>query len=223
MLIKSKIQMIDYRWDDCIIAFLLFLASMFYRPMLLGNMYSTIGMVLFILAILLMLCRNHGKIKFSHNTHGWVYITAMFLFIYCLFQCIILRSDRQQAGIQTIIILIIAVSAYYIGFSNKAVEAIFIRIVFVALMFFSCSYVISLILMLMRGWNAIQITSIDYDYFVQSGVYFPFTTTYGSMNLNGLSLKRLLGFAKESGIMQIFYVWGFYSADKYYAKQECAR
>ncbi len=216
MIDKVENNIIRYGLTDCVIAFLLVAASMFYRPMLLGNNYTPIGMILFILAIVFSVIRTRWKIKFSRSVHSRTYVTAMLLFVYCFFQAVILHSDRLQAGMQTVVLLMIAVTAFYVGFSNKAVESIFIRIIYFLLMAFVCSYIISIVLMLVWGWNAIQVTSLNYGYFIQTGVYFPFTTTYGNMTFNGIELRRLLGFARESGIMQIFYIWGFYSADKYF-------
>jgi len=79
-------------------------------------------------------------------------------------------------------------------------------ILFNGLSIFSIPYVISVIIMLISSWDSILITSYDYGYFKETEIFFPFTTTYGNMAFNGIVFKRLLGFARESGIMQIFYI-----------------
>lgn len=209
---------IIYNIQDVICAIVLFLACIFYRPMIFGNDFSAIGMILFFIAILITLCRQHGRIRFGKKEHTRTFLCADSLFIYCFLQCIILQSDKMIAGIQTCILLIVSVMAFYICFTNKKVEALFVKIVICSCAFFATSYVITISLMLVVGWDRIAISTIEYGYYINTTIYFPFTTTYGVMPLNGVLFRRLLGFARESGLMQIFYVWAFFSADKYFKK-----
>lgn len=207
-----------YNIFDAITATLLFIACICYRPMLLGNNYSNIGMSIFLILIAASIIRKKGKITLKKDSHFESYICSMLLFMYCLFQCILTNSDRMIAGIQTIVLLSVSVTAFYLILSNKSVQVIFIKILYGFMILFVASYIISTLLMLSVGWNEILLTSYDYGYYRNTDIYFPFTTTYGSMPFMGIIFRRLLGFARESGIMQIFYVWGFFSAEKYFSK-----
>lgn len=208
----------SYNRSDVFSTLLLVAASLLYRPMLLGNEYSLFGAMLFIAAMLFVILKQNGKVILRKNAHTRTYICAIILFVYCAIQCVLVGSDRINEGLVTSVLLVLAVTAFYLCFLNKAIQTLFIRFVMYAMMLFSISYVISVVLMFLVGWDSIKITSLDYGYFTTSGIYLPFTTTYGQMPLNGIIFKRLLGFARESGIMQIFYVWGFFSAEKYFSR-----
>jgi hypothetical protein len=212
----EKKKIVIYSRADWFIAMVLFVSSICYKPMILGNDYAFLGIMGYSFVIVFCLARKKGKVSIATNTHFRTYIAGILLFIYCFFQCILLKSDRQTAAIQTCILLILATSAYFVVLGNKGIAVNFIRITYYAMCFFSISYLISLALMFRGGWDSILVTTFDYSYFTKSNIYFPFTTTYGTMPLNGILLRRLLGFARESGIMQVFYIWGFYSADKYF-------
>lgn len=211
-------QYIVYKTIDLFLAVLMFMGFVCYLPMLLGVNYIAIGMGMFLLIIFLYVVRRNGRIGLAKKSGLRVYVTSMLLFFYCLVQSIVLKSDRLQIAIQTCILLMFAVTFFYIILSDRKMKALFIKTMYAVLMFFSVSYIVSVLLMLAGGWERIFITSFDYGYFTETKIFFPFTTTYGSMAFNGIVFRRLLGFARESGIMQIFYIWAFFMADKYYIR-----
>lgn len=200
-------------WIEAVIFFIGFLMS---RPMILGNIYSPIGLGILFIVTVYECCRNRGRIKINH--HFDILKALVVFFIYCAIQGIILRSDRLYDGLQTVVYLLGCAVSFYFLCKNKNVQIAFIRIMYYALSFFSLSFIISSLLMLMKDWNSIHLFDFDYGYFRDVAVYFPFTPTYGDMPFNGVIFKRLLGFSRESGIMQLFYIWGFYMADKYFDK-----
>lgn len=215
---RGEINIYYYNLYDVIIAMLLFWACMLYRPMFLGNKYSNIGMALFLLLIILSIVKQKGKLFLRKDSHYRSYLSAIFLFAYCFFQCVLTNSDRMIAGLQTVILLSIAVTAFFLVLANKCVQVLLIKILFFVMILFAVSYIVSIIFMLSVGWETILITSFDYGYYRNTDIYFPFSTTYGSMPFMGIIFRRLLGFARESGLMQIFYVWGFFSAERYFSK-----
>lgn len=211
-------RLIAYSRRDLVITVLLFIASVLYRPMMGGNEHSFLGMGVFILVIGLCLYRSRGRIGTGKKTRAKTFCAAIGLFLYCFFQCILLNSDRKIAGMQTCMLLVVSTIAYFLAFRRESIEALFMKLVYYVLMGFVISYSISLLIALVAGWESIYLFSIDYGYFTQSHVYFPFTTTYGELSLNGMQLKRLLGFARESGIMQIFYIWAFFNVENYFER-----
>lgn len=207
-----------YNRMDILISIMLLVACICYLPMLLGMKYISIGMVLFFCVGIIFGIKRNGTIHLAKKTGLRVYVSSMLLFSYCFIQSIALRSDRLQAGIQTIVLLVFSTTLFYILLSDERVKTLFIKGMYFLLIFFSVSYVISVIIMLISSWDSILITSYDYGYFKETEIFFPFTTTYGNMAFNGIVFKRLLGFARESGIMQIFYIWAFFMTDRYFEK-----
>lgn len=207
-----------YSISDKITTSLLLIAFLCCRPMLFGNNYSNIGMYLFVILVFVITIRKRGRVIVKRNAKGRVYICSMILFIYCLLQCILTRSDRMIAGIQTIILLLVSVTTFYLFLENKNIQTLFCRMLYAAMIIFAISYIISTMIMIIVGWDNILIATYDYGYYRNTDIYFPFTTTYGSMPFMGIIFRRLLGFCRESGLMQIFYVWGFFSADRYFEK-----
>lgn len=196
-----------------ILSIFLIVGCIFSRPMILGNLFAPFGLIIIFLICLVELIRNRFIILKSKNLN--ILMSSLLLFLYCGFQSAILGSDRLFDGLQTLVYLIVCSISFYVIFSNIFIKTGFIRLLYKLLCFFSLSCVISNILMFVLGWDTIHIFDFDYDYFVDAVIYFPFTPTYGEMSFNGIVFRRLLGFARESGIMQMFYCWGFYNVEKY--------
>lgn len=209
----NYIQISFGNWVEAILVFLGFIMS---RPMILGNNYSPIGLLILLLVVAIELFKTNWKIK--RDNFSQIYLWILIFFFYCGLSCVLLQSDRMQVGLQTVIYLIGCGTAFYVVGKNQKLKVAFIRVLYVVLSAFVISYIVSVVLMFRGGWDSILLFDYDYGYFTKSGVYFPFTTTYGHLPFNGIIFKRLLGFARESGIMQLFYIWGFYMCDKYFNK-----
>ena len=201
-----------------IISLIMILGIVASRPLLLGNSYSEVGVALMGLCLLLILRLNQGIISLKNESKFYTFAACIIFFSYCIFQGVILNSNRLQIGFQTYIFLILSVSIFFIFFSNKNISIQFVRVIYFLLVFFSVSYFITLICITFLGWNATRLFIYNYGYFSNTEIFFPFTITYGDTWFNGIELRRLLGFSRESGIMQIFYIWGFFMADKYFRK-----
>lgn len=210
---KKYIRISLSGWSE---AFLVFLGFIMSRPMILGNNYSMVGLAILVLIVMVELYRSGLKINIEKN--GKIYFSMVLFFLYCALNCLLFQSDRMQEGLQTVVYLVGCCAAFYFLGKNQILKVAFIRIIYGMLSLFAISYVISVLLMMYRGWDSIYLFEIDYGYFIKATVYSPFTITYGNLSLNGVVFKRLLGFARECGIMQLFYIWGFYMCDKYFKK-----
>jgi len=152
-----------------------------------------------------------------------IFIFCAIFFIYCNIQGVLFGSDiNLLKGIFVTGILETAVAC--LVFSDKKNENMMCRFLIIVMSLFVISHIISLILSLLVGWDKLEILEFDYNYgFWNTLVFFPFSTTYGYGELGDFTFYRMLGFARECGIMQTFYVWGFYKAEDYFNNEKICR
>lgn len=205
-------------------AFILFLGFLCMRPMLFGEMMSKVGMVVLSGLIVYEILKNKGKIQKGEFVYNKTYVVSILLFLYCLIQSFVLKSDNRIVALRICISNIICITAFYLMLQKKKVQIAFIRLLYTVMSFFVFSYAISLMLVLLGfDWNSIKIAELDYSYIIDLPFFFPLTNGYGYLQLGSLRLWRLLGFARECGIMQLFYIWGYFMADKYFVKAKLVR
>lgn len=201
---------------DKLQALLLVVSIICCRPMLLGNLYAPVSLIIMVCLIAIRLWKKDLKIK-RDTTKYKIYISCIVFFFYCFVQGILL-SDRTDTVIKEVIYYFFFSTCFFLCTERKQVIQYCIKILYVLMTVCVVSYLITLIQALRFGWTSQYIKEFDYGYFTNSKLYFPFTLTYSHTWFNGINLQRMLGFARESGIMQIFYVWGFFMADKYFAR-----
>lgn len=147
-----------------------------------------------------------------------IFLSCLFFFTYCFFQGFILHTDRGTFAIEIYVLWVIPVFASLLAFQERNVQRKFCRMLILIMAFFVLSYVISFALSLVVGWDKLKLFEIDYSYFVNAPVFFPFTIAYGHGTIAGIDIWRLLGIGRESGITQTIYMWGFFVADDYFNK-----
>jgi len=196
---------------------LLLAASICGRPMLLGNEYAPVSLFIMVFLICWNILESNGKLAIS-KTRFPVFCAGLIFFVYCCIQGIILGADLIYYGLADLLYLVISFFAFYTCFMDKDIQRTYIRGMYVLMVATVISFVITLVFALTSSWQSVYITSIDYNYFADIELYFPATITYGRVTFNGIPLQRMLGFAREAGIMQVFYVWAFFMADKYFRK-----
>ena len=201
---------------ESIVALLLITATVCCRPMIYGNNYSPIALVIMFVLVLLYLIPKHFKFGIKGKRNGKTLLAIYLFCIYCLLQGVILGADQIAIGIGDLLYIIIVVTVFYMWLGNDSVRRKYTILLYILLIISAFSYAISLVMSFAVGWKSLYIKSIDYGYFFRSELYFPFTYTYGRFMFNGISVRRMLGIARECGISQVFYVWAYFMADKYF-------
>lgn len=203
-----------------IIAILLFIGVVCSRPMILGNNYSALGLVLLMGTAFIYTLKNGLKIIPGY----WgILISIVIFFTYCIVQALILQSDQLQIAFQTYVILLGAAIAFYVLLTHPKVNYYFFRIFIIILCILTASYIVSFVLSLLIGWDGLLLLQYNYGYFTNSYIFFPFTITYGRGRFINIEIWRFLGIFRESGIAQVFYIWAFFMSDKYFKRRILVR
>lgn len=178
------------------------------RGMILGNLYPVFGMV-----IALILCLLNFKKKYDT---GLIIFSACCVFWgYCTIQGIFLNSNNRGYLLQIFFYWFLEGGAAYLMFQDLERKKYFCGFIIRILTFIAVSYLISLLMGLLIGWDKIKLLDLDYNYFYKAPLLFPLTFVYGLGDVVGISIYRLLGIARESGIMQCLFSWAFFSTEKY--------
>ena len=178
------------------------------RGMILGNLYPVFGMV-----IALILCLLNFKRKYDT---GLIIFSACCVFWgYCTIQGIFLNSNNRGYLLQIFFYWFLEGGAAYLMFQDLERKKYFCGFIIRILTFIAVSYLISLLMGLLIGWDKIKLLDFDYNYFYKAPLLFPLTFVYGLGDVVGISIYRLLGIARESGIMQCLFSWAFFSTEKY--------
>ena len=178
------------------------------RGMILGNLYPVFGMAIaFILCLL--------NIKKKYDTSLIIFAACCVFWGYCTIQGIFLNSNSRGYLLQIFFYWFLEGGAAYLMFQDQERKKYFCRFIIRILTFIAVSYLLSLLMGLLIGWDKIKLFDLDYNYFYKAPLLFPFTFVYGSGDVAGISIYRLLGIARESGIMQCLFSWAFFSTEKY--------
>lgn len=178
------------------------------RGMILGNLYPVFGM-----AIAFVLCLINIKKKYDHNVI--VFAVCCIFWGYCVIQGMLLNSNSRGYLIQIFFYWFLEAGAAYLMFQKQREKNFFCKFIIRVLTFISGSYLISFSIGVLIGWSKIKLFELNYNYFYNAPLLFPFTFVYGSGKVAGIEIYRLLGIARESGIMQCLFSWAFFSAEKY--------
>ena len=180
------------------------------RGMLLGNGNENIALFASATTIFLCVLIRPEKCKIA------VLITCLLFFSYCFIQPYILGSGNYSKVNQYFVWWIAPAVATCMALGIPRIQKWFCDALIVGLCLISISYIVTFLFSLAVGWDALRIAVIDYNYYYDAPLLFPFTIVYGSGEVGGMTIWRLLGFARESGIMQMLFTWGFFIADSNY-------
>ena len=197
-------------------SFLFFLMLLCLRGMLLGNLYPVLGACCGLGVIIITFKKNvDNRIK--------LFFVCLLFWFYCVLQGIITNSNDNGYLVQILLYWIIEVGAALCMFQSKNREKIFIRILIIALCLMVFSYIITFAFGCFLGWEKLLLGKFDYNYFYSSPFFLPLTLGYGSGTIKGITVYRLLGIARESGIMQCIFSWAFFAADHYFKRAKAIK
>lgn len=180
------------------------------RGMLLGNGNENVTLFASATTVFLCVLIKPEKCKIP------VLIACLLFFLYCFTQPYILDSGNYSKVNQYFIWWTVPTVATCMALGIPKIQKWFRDVLIAGLCLMSISYIVTFLLSLAVGWDALRITVIDYNYYYDAPLLFPFTIVYGSGEVGGITIWRLLGFARESGIMQMLFAWGFFIADGNY-------
>lgn len=186
---------------------MLIITLLYSRGMLLSYGNENIGLFASIVVIFLCILIRPEKCKTP------VLITCLLFFTYCFIQPYLLGSGSYTKVNQYYIWWVVPTVATCLAFSIPKIQQWFCSVLIIGLCALSVSYITTFLLALAVGWDALRISEIDYGYFINAPVLFPFTTVYGSGDVGGITVWRLLGFARECGIMQTLFTWAYFVSD----------
>lgn len=195
-------------------------AVFFVRPSAMGNEYTSIGVALVFIAFLLHLMDvryRNGKIKFSRQ-NAIVFLSVLLLFSYIGLQALLVPNHENiESIIKTVMANVILLFFAALILSDESAKKLFFQW-FTWLTLFTCvSVVVTFILTAFMPLENLFLFQIRYGssggYQEAGQTYFPFTTIYGVLNYEQLSLPRFLGLFRESGLTQMFILWMLYNLE----------
>ena len=190
-----------------VIVAMMVLTLLYSRGMLLGNGQENIALVASLVAIFLCILIRPEKCKTP------LLITCLLFFSYCFIQPYLLGSGNYSKVNQFYIWWVVPTVATCVALSIPKIQRWFTNVIIFGLCTISLSYIVTFLLSLVVGWDALRISVIDYNYYYDAPLLFPFTIVYGSGSVGGMTIWRLLGLARESGIMQMLFAWAYFVSD----------
>lgn len=206
MMIIKKRELINR-----IIALLFVSMIVFSRGMILGNIALKISFVCALICIFFTI----SDIKLSRKKII-LFCACAFFFSYCCFNGLLLNdSSRYKTVIEDVVYLFLSVIAALLVLRVDRIEKIIGAFLVYLLALFVISYMITFGLSIFIDLSRLKITTISYEYFYDSPVYFPFTIVYGVGQIGALDIFRMQGFGRECGITQTIYIWAYYRCERY--------
>lgn len=195
-----------------LVAVLFFGATLLLRPTELGESLTSIGLVLAVLAAALSVAI--GRTEQSGVQSGLVglrtaYGLGFLLWMYLGFQGLVMQPGRQAAMAKSVVAHLVFLSAGAIVLGRRDVASRFVRIWAWLLALASASYLLSVVagLVFHRPLQELRVFHLTVPTYPGSGdVLLPATPIYRAYVFHN-SLPRLVGWLREPGIAQAFYVW----------------
>lgn len=192
------------------VAFLFMFTLLTMRGMILGNIMGNIGIIVSFVAVISSL-----SIKRRHTGNIGIIAMCFLFFAYCVLQGILI-SDQRSFVIYVGVVWGIEVGMAYVVLDDYDTQDIICRWLIGLLVIVVVSYIISFIMAMLTRWETIQIGNLDYNYTYDAPIFFPITLAYGNGRVGNITVYRLLGFARESGIMQCLYIWAYFKIDTFF-------
>lgn len=201
-----------------IVIILLIVSVLLVRPMLLGEEYSTYGLVIMILSVVIFTLTQKTNIVRVSIVNARTGLAVIALSIYLIVQPTVLGSNRVDFALKSSIGMLIVVISGVIVFSDRRIQREFFKLLIVIWAVLGYLSAISLIVLIIRptllpviGFIEILDGSRTYPVFATLSIL------YGPMTIGDTVLYRFLITFRESGIAQAFLIWGLvYAISKSY-------
>lgn len=203
-----------------LVAIVFVVMIMFSRGTLLGNLAMKVsffaGVACFVYAIV-------TKNSFDKRS-AYILLSCLVFFAYCFIQGIILNSESEYHFVveNTVYWILNTVVASLI-LSSIGIEKCFGKVMVLVLSLSVFSYCITMLLSFVVPLESLHYFTLDYGYFYDAPVYLPFTIAYGAGKVGSFDIVRMLGFGRECGISQTFYIWAFFKCEDYFKRYRLIR
>lgn len=185
------------------------LVGMFFvRPNLWGELYSNIGVGLFLLAALIAIVQDGGQLSFLGREYRplrspmlWVSVAYFWLLLRASFQGLdsVAQSLGGYLGVASCVLAVLVI------LGDEKRRSYLLKGFVLAVIFVSGSYLVTLGLWGVGGIGSGALGSILIGSWPDpQPVFFPFTTTVSTQPILGLSVPRFVGFAREPGWMAMY-------------------
>jgi hypothetical protein len=189
------------------------LALLVMRPTLFGQELSVVGvsLLIFSAALYYVLVNFHDYDKDSYNCY-YIALAQIFFWIYCLFISTVIGNSNMDYVYKGFVLQVCSSVVFGYLFSNKCFREDFFRIFAKINAIAGFSIFVTFILLLFLNKDQITVGQVVVKGYSDSdtgngSILFPFSIMYGELTEYGIT--RYLGFYRESGIAQAFFVWAF--------------
>jgi hypothetical protein len=193
---------------------LLATSFVFMRPMLFGERYSPVSIVL---AVAALVCATIAGTNAPERSSGSVMLWVSLLWLWNLLLTLQpgVSLENTLRGIADVPLVI---GAAWLVTSDKDRRALLVKLIVGMVLATCASFVITFALWELKGFDAFQLATIPGGYkqdifgadLPGAPLYAPFTTTYGLVQAGALSIPRFLGLGRESGIMGAVIAWCYF-------------
>ncbi|MCV9388488.1 O-antigen ligase family protein [Reichenbachiella ulvae] len=189
---------------------LLFVGILFLRGTFIAEMYFNAALAsIFIFSAILI---NFKLNKVESKLHFFI-VGLLLVFIIGGIISIFKNPESSTGIMKSVLTFLIPVFLFLlIPFTSKRI-AIAFKLIILLDVILIISYVLTLIIFAFSS-KLYFLFGINYDYYIDAKVYFPFTILYGgAYNAGSVFIPRLLGIYREGGIAQIMFFYCFLQVD----------
>ncbi|KQR05987.1 hypothetical protein ASF74_00910 [Arthrobacter sp. Leaf145] len=187
---------------------------LFVRPNIWGELYTNIGLGLFLLAAIIALIQDGGRLTFVGNEYRplrsplfWTALAYLWLLLRASFQG--LDTVAQSLGGYASMAVCILAVLLIVGDRDR--RDFLVKGFIVAVIAVSGSYAVTVALWVIIGvGNGSLGTMLVGSWPDPQPVYFPFTTTVATQPIFGLAVPRFVGFGREPGWMAMYGAVAFF-------------
>ncbi len=190
---------------------------MFYKPTMLGAIYTPIGIGFTIVLLVLYMYSNRSGVVCTSKQTRIIWPIAIY-YIYFAIRTMIATGEIEWNIFKALLSIELIVFVFSIMFTEDKILCRFVRAFIIFLVIQSCSAFVSLLLSVGRtNAYSLQVFSIKiptYEY--NFNMYFPITFATGRWTIYGRQILRLSAGFRECGIAQLFYIWALAECEHYF-------
>ena len=181
----------------------MFISVLLMRPSLLGEEFSTIVILVLLVALFVKVILRNKELKVSfERSHIIILVIFLLIWIYLLAVSVLNNSYHFDYTIKAFILHTVIVTIFSFLLSEKEINKLFFKSVVYILSFCGISSLISILFIEFSSAEIIMGHVLDYE------VLFPFSLKYSVYTVPNIHVfHRFMAFFREPGIAQAFYAW----------------
>ncbi|MBG6237087.1 hypothetical protein IWX78_000030 [Mycetocola sp. CAN_C7] len=173
------------------------------RPNLFGEIYSLAGTIIILGAGFLAFAADRGRINIPRST--WtVAIFVALATVWILIRLAYTGGDRVQVVAQDLLTSAAVVLAVGIVASDQWRLRFMVRGFIYLVVALSASYLVTILVWQFAGIGSFELARVPISARGIAGISFPFTPTFGTQTIFGVTMPRLTGLGREPGWMGLY-------------------